>query len=83
MYFKGRFCKGDKASNRKLWRDLNLLMSNFHSLGISIIHHSCRSYATKNAVISSTILLRHSMYLAVMPEMSTSWYQYQLSLDFY
>ena len=47
-------------------------------------HHSCRLHATKTTFISSTTLLCLSIHLAVVPEISTSWYQYpflQISLD--
>ena len=45
-------------------------------------HHSCRSHATKTAFISSTTLRCLSIHLAVAPEISTSWYQYPISLGF-
>ena len=45
-------------------------------------HHSCRSHATKTALISSTTLRCLSIHLAVAPEISTSWYQYPFSLGF-
>ena len=44
-------------------------------------HHSCRSHATKTAFISSTTLLCLSIHLAVVSNMSTSWYQYPVSSD--
>ena len=45
-------------------------------------HHSCRSHTTKTTFISSTTLLSLSINLAVVTEISTSWYQYPFSLGF-
>ena len=44
--------------------------------------HSCVLHTTKTAVISSTTLLGLSIHRAVVPEISSSWYQYPFSLDF-
>ena len=51
-------------------------------LGITI-HHNCWSHATKTAFIFSTTSLCLSIHLAVVADISKSWYQYIFSLEIY
>ena len=43
-------------------------------------HHGCRWQATNTAFMACTTLLQLSMHLAVVPEISTSWYQFPVLL---